>query len=204
MIPFDLYLAYIAASFVVVIVPGPSVTLIIANSLAHGPRAGLLNVVGSQLGLAAMVAVLVFGLASVIETMAWWFDWVRLAGALYLVWLGIRLVRSRGVIGYAPPVARSDRGFFWQGLAVAVSNPKTLLFFGAFIPQFVDPSGDYLTRTAVLGVTFMVVAAIFDGAYALLAGGTGRWLSRARVRLVSRVSGLILIAGGVWLATIRR
>src|SRR5438105_13980200 len=91
-------LAYVAACFAIVIVPGPTVTLIIANSLRHGARAGLFNVAGTQLGLALMIAVLCVGLASIIATMGVWFDWVRLAGAAYLVWLGVKLLRGTGAL----------------------------------------------------------------------------------------------------------
>jgi threonine/homoserine/homoserine lactone efflux protein len=84
----ELYLAFVAACIVVAVIPGPMVALVVANSLSHGTRAGLLNVAGAQLGLALMLGSLVVGLASIIATMGWWFDWLRLAGAAYLVWLG--------------------------------------------------------------------------------------------------------------------
>ena len=201
----ELYLSYVLAGILIVIVPGPTVTLVIANSMNHGTRAGLLNVAGTQLGLALMTGVVIVGLASIIETMAWWFDWMRLAGAAYLVWLGWKLLRSPGTLadpGKAPPPPRG--GFFWQGFLVILSNPKALLLFGAFIPQFVDPTGDYVWQVALLGATFMATATVFDSAYALLAGRAGRMLTRARVRLVSRVSGALLVGGGVWLALARR
>jgi threonine/homoserine/homoserine lactone efflux protein len=94
-------------------------------------------------------------------------------------------------------------GFFWQGFLVLMANPKALLLFGAFIPQFVDPNGDYVGQVILLGVTAMVVAGTFDSAYALLAGRARTWLSPPRVRLVSRLSGAFLIGGGVWLALAR-
>lgn len=102
----EVYLAYLIACTLVAIVPGPTVTLVVANSLTHGTRAGLLNVAGTQLALALMIGILVVGLASIIETMGRWFDWARLAGAAYLVWLGCRLVRATGAL--AGP-ARSRR-----------------------------------------------------------------------------------------------
>ena len=85
-----------------------------------------------------------------------------------------------------------------------LSNPKALFFFGAFIPQFIDPAGNALTQTLILGATFMAVATILDGGYALLAGRAGRWLSRTRVRALEIGSGACLVAGGVWLALTRR
>src|SRR5712672_194953 len=97
----ELYAAYLVACLVIVIVivPGPTVTLIIANSLRHGTRAGLLNVIGTQLGLAVMIGVVGIGLTSLIEAMGHWFDWLRLAGAAYLVWLGWKMIRSSGQDG---------------------------------------------------------------------------------------------------------
>src|SRR2546430_14166774 len=90
----QIYLTYLLACIAITIIPGPTVTLIIANSLSHGTRAGLLNVAGTQLGLALMLGVLLVGLSSIIATMGWWFDWVRIAGAVYLVWIGWKLLRS--------------------------------------------------------------------------------------------------------------
>ena len=177
----DLYLAYVLACVVIAIIPGPTVTVIVANSLAYGTRAGLLNVAGTQLGLALLMATLAAGLSAVIAVMGWWFDWLRIAGA-------------------APPRG----GFFLQGLLVMLANPKALLFFGAFIPQFVDARGDYVAQILLLGVTAMVVALVSDGAYALLTGRAGVLLSRRRVRLVSRLSGVFLVGGGIWLALTRR
>jgi homoserine/homoserine lactone efflux protein len=132
-----------------------------------------------------------------------WFDWLRLLGAAYLIWLGWKLLRSTGAFdqpGSAPP---PRGGFFLQGFLVLLGNPKALLWFGAFIPQFVDPTGDYVRQVVLLGLTAMATAAISDGGYAILAGGAGRLLSRQRVRLISRVSGLFLIGGGAWLALTR-
>ena len=198
-----LYLTYLVACIVIIIVPGPTVTLIIANSLRHGTRAGLLNVAGTQLGIAVMIALVGIGLASLIEALGWWFDWVRLAGAAYLVWLGIKLIRAPDAFGEAGAAPRPRGGFLLQGFLVALSNPKTLVFFGAFIPQFIDPAGDYLQQVAIMGVTAIVVASISDGLYAILVGGAGRRMSQQLSRWLSRVSGGILIGGGVWLALTR-
>ena len=107
-----------------------------------------------------VIGILAVGLTSLMATMGYWFDWVRFAGAAYLVWLGIKLVRSpvEGIgEGEAPAPPRG--GFFLQGFVVALSNPKLLVFFGAFIPQFMDMSKDHLSQVLILGVTFMVLAA---------------------------------------------
>ena len=196
----DLYLAYIAACFVIAIIPGPTVTVIIANSLAHGTRAGLLNVAGTQAGLGVMMAILVVGLSSIIAAMSWLFDWLRVAGAIYLVYLGWKLLRSPEALADAKAASVPRGGFFLQGFLVLMANPKALFWFGAFIPQFIDPKGNYVAQIVLLGVTAMAVAAISDGAYAVLTGRASQWLSRSRIRVVSRVSGCFLVGGGIWLA----
>lgn len=199
----QLYLTYLAACIAITIIPGPTVTLIIANSLSHGTRAGLLNVAGTQLGLAIMLGVLLVGLSQVIATMGVWFDYVRIAGAIYLVWIGWKLLRSSGAMGALDKTPKPRGGFFLQGFLVLMSNPKALLWFGAFIPQFVDPNGNYVGQIMLLGATAMATAALTDGAYAILGGRTGKVMSRQRIKLASRLSGLFLIGGGVWLAFTR-
>ena len=196
----ELYAAYLVACLIVVLVPGPTVTLILANSIRHGTRAGLLNVLGTQAGL----AVVGLGLTSLMEAAGHWFDWLRLAGAAYLIWLGWKMIRSSGADSDGATPARPRGGFLTQGILVALSNPKTLIFFGAFFPQFIDPARDHGLQILIMGLTAMLVAAVSDSVYALAAGRAGRALSAKRVRLLSRVSGGFLIGGGLWLAFSRR
>jgi threonine/homoserine/homoserine lactone efflux protein len=200
----QLYLAFVAACIALALLPGPMVTLVIANGLRHGTRAALINVAGAQLGLAIVIGIVAVGLTSLMATMGYWFDWVRFAGAAYLVWLGIKLIRFpvEGLNADDPPPPPRG-GFFLQGLLVLLSNPKVLVFFGAFIPQFMDMSRDHLSQVVVLGVTFMAVAGITDAMYALLSGRARAMFSARRTRLVSRVSGSFMIGGGIWLALTR-
>jgi threonine/homoserine/homoserine lactone efflux protein len=198
------YLAFVAACIALALLPGPIVTLVIANGLRHGTRAALTNVAGAQAGLAIVIGIVAVGLTSLMATMGYWFDWVRFAGAAYLVWLGIKLIRSpvEEVSADAPPPPPRG-GFFLQGFLVLLSNPKVLVFFGAFIPQFVDLNKDHVPQVALLGVTFMVTAAMSDMVYALLAGRARKFFSKQRTRLVSRISGGFMIGGGIWLALTR-
>ncbi|MCG6207957.1 LysE family translocator [Rhodopseudomonas sp. HC1] len=200
----ELYLTYVAACVALTLLPGPVVTLVIANGLRHGTRAALLNIAGAQLGLGLVIALVAAGLTTLMATMGYWFDWVRLVGAAYLVWLGIGLIRNpvEGVATDAAP--RTPRGgFFLQGLLVLLANPKVLVFFGAFIPQFVDMQRDHVPQVALLGVTFMVIVAMTDAIYALLAGRARTMFSARRTRLLSRISGSFMIGGGIWLALSR-
>ena len=167
----QVYLAFLAACIALALLPGPVVTLVIANGLRHGTRAALTNIAGVQTGLAIVIGIVAVGLTTLMATMGYWFDWVRLAGAAYLVWLGIKLIRApvEGVNADAPPPPPRG-GFFLQGFVVLLSNPKVLVFFGAFIPQFMDMSRDHFSQVALLGVTFMITGAITDSIYAILAG----------------------------------
>ena len=181
----QVYLAFLAACIALALLPGPVVTLVIANGLRHGTRAALTNIAGVQTGLAIVIGIVAVGLTSLMATMGYWFDWVRFAGAAYLVWLGIKLIRApvEGVsVDEPPPPPRG--GFFLQGFVVLLSNPKVLVFFGAFIPQFMDMSRDHVSQVALLGVTFMITGAITDSIYAILAGRARKFFSARRTRLL--------------------
>jgi homoserine/homoserine lactone efflux protein len=219
MIDLATYLTFLAACAAVVAVPGPTVTVIIANSLRHGAKAGLANVGGTQAGLAVMLVVLAAGLQLVIEAMGAVFFYVKLAGAAYLIWLGLKMWRSRhddtSIAEEAEARAASITApfawgrYFWQGVLVIWSNPKALLFFGAFIPQFVTHGGGAETwpvalQTLLLGGTFMAVATVLDSAYALAAGRAGHLLTGTRRRILDRIGGTALIGGGIWLALTKR
>lgn len=200
------WLAFAIASFLIVIVPGPTVTIIIANSLRSGTRAGLLNVAGTQVGVLTMIVILAVGLKTVVAVVGEAFIFLKVAGALYLIWLGIKLWRANGSLGDADPAMklRTTAGYVWQGFAVIWSNPKALFLFGAFIPQFVSASGNPAAQTVGLGLTFVVIATVCDSVYAFAAGRTGGWLNKRNIRLVERVSGSCLIGGGLWMLAARR
>jgi threonine/homoserine/homoserine lactone efflux protein len=200
----NLYLAFVAACIALALLPGPVVTLVIANGLRYGTRAALTNIAGVQAGLTIVIGIVAVGLTSLMATMGYWFDWVRFAGAAYLVWLGIKLIRFpvQGVNADAPPPPPRG-GFFLQGFVVLLSNPKVLVFFGAFIPQFMDMNRDHFSQVTLLGVTFMVIAGMTDALYAVLAGRARRFFSARRTKALSRISGGFMIGGGVWLALTR-
>jgi threonine/homoserine/homoserine lactone efflux protein len=181
------------------------VTVIIASSLARGTRAGLMNILGTQIGMLTMVIVVAFGLEAVVSFMGWAFDWIKLAGAAYLIWIGINMLRSDGRLGEGSagrprtPLQDATRGFF-----VIWSNPKALIFLGALLPQFVDKTHPAFPQIILLGLIFMAIASSTDSMYALLAGRMRHLLSATRVKIVSRISGVVLICGGVWLSLLKR
>lgn len=196
---------YLGACFILAIVPGPTVTVILANSLKGGTLAGLSIIAGTQVGLVTMIGVVALGLEAVMGFMAFAFDWIKLAGAAYLVWLGFNMLRSSGELGHATAgPAKSYARLVVDGFLVIWSNPKALIFLGAFLPQFVTEEAATFPQVMVLGVFFMLIAGSTDAIYAVLGGRARSLLSSARIKLVSRISGAILMAGGVWLALQKR
>jgi threonine/homoserine/homoserine lactone efflux protein len=204
---FDLttIIPYLGACFLLAIVPGPTVTVIIANALARGTGAGLAIVAGTQAGFLVMTLVVALGMQALVAFMGWAFDWIKLIGAAYLVWLGWKMWRSNGELGAASVEKTKSRlAMAVEGFLVILSNPKALIFLGAFLPQFVDVTQPTFPQVMILGLFFMLVAGSTDAIYAIVAGRARGLLSAARVRVVSRVSGLLLMAGGVWLALQKR
>ena len=193
------YYAFVIAATALAIVPGPTVTVIIANSLKHGPRAGLGIVAGTQVGVIVWMLIAALGLGAAIQVMGIWFDVLRYVGAAYLVWLAVKLFRSKGDLATAIASAKPGRSFFMQGLVVIMSNPKMLVLFGALIPPFIPQGADVMKTTMFLGFTFAAIAALSDSAYAILAGRAGRWLSQKRIRLLEIISGSCLIGGAAWM-----
>ena len=198
-------LPYLAACFLFSVVPGPSVTVVVANSLVGGTRAGALTILGTEISMLSMVLVVALGLQAVMALVADAFTIIKLAGAAYLIWIGWKMFTSSGKLDMQPsgerqPLAR----YVWQGALVNWSNPKTLLFLGAFLPQFIDLSRPAFGQIMILGLIVMAVATLTDMFYAIVAGRARQVLTAARVRIMSRVSGAVLMAGGVWLALQKR
>jgi threonine/homoserine/homoserine lactone efflux protein len=204
MIAPDLYLAYILACIVLIVIPGPNVALIVANSVAHGARFGLLTVAGTSSAVVVQLSLTVLGATAVLNFLAASFDWLRWLGVVYLVWLGVAAWRAPAVdLARVGPQARSARLIFARGFLVGLTNPKTLLFYGAFLPQFITPGPTAPDQLLLLAVTFLVVAVVLDSAWALLAGRL-RGLLLAHVRLRNRLTGGLLVGAGLGLALARR
>ena len=198
-------LPYVAACLLFSIVPGPSVTVVVANSLARGTKAGLLTILGTEIAMLSMVTIVALGLEVVMSVVSEAFTIIKFVGAAYLVWIGFKMFTSSGKLEMGTPGERLPLGrYIWQGALINWSNPKTLLFLGAFLPQFVDMSRPAFDQIMTLGLIVMVVATATDAIYAVLAGSARQLLTTARVRMMNRVSGIILMCGGVWLAFQKR
>jgi threonine/homoserine/homoserine lactone efflux protein len=204
MIPLDLYLAFCAATAVLMIIPGPNVALIVANSVAHGTRFGLLTVAATSTAVVIHLALTVLGATALLNFLAASFDWLRWLGVAYLVWLGVAAWRAPATdLEQTRPQARSARVIFMRGFLVGLTNPKTLLFYGAFFPQFVRPGPDAAAQLLLLAVTFLAIAIVMDGTWAILAGRL-RALLTLHARLRNRITGGLLVGAGVGLAMARR
>lgn len=204
MIPVDLYLGFVAACVLLIVIPGPNVALIVANSVAHGARFGLLTVAGTSSAVVAQLTLTVLGASAVLIFLAASFDWLRWLGVAYLVWLGVATWRAPPVdLAGTAPQTRSARIIYGRGFLVGLTNPKTLLFYGAFFPQFVTPGPTAADQLLLLAATFLAVAIVFDSSWAILAGRL-RALLQMRVRLRNRASGGLLVGAGLGLALARR
>ena len=208
----ELFAAFLVITAVLVITPGPIVTLVIATGAREGTRAALTTVVGTTLGNAVLLAAIAFGLSWVVRNAATLFEVLRWAGAAYLIWLGIQAWRHAGETSAADLLGETSaadlpRGHVhvWRGFAVALSNPKTIAFFTAFLPQFVDPTLPVERQLAVMCAVSVVLAAFTDSAWGIAAGLGRMWfMQSSRAKLLGRLSGVALIGGGLWLSLARR
>jgi threonine/homoserine/homoserine lactone efflux protein len=197
-----LFAGFLAITIVLLLAPGPIVTLVITTSATRGMRAGLITVAGTSTGNAILIAAIALGLSWVLAHAVYLFEALRWLGAAYLVWLGVQAWRHAGAP--APRVA-GNHVHFRRGLTVALSNPKTLAFFTAFLPQFVDPSLPAARQLTVMCAVTVLLAALSDSCWAIASGLGRAWLMAApRAQLLGRASGLTLIGGGIWLSLARR
>jgi threonine/homoserine/homoserine lactone efflux protein len=196
--------AFVLASLVLAVTPGPAVLYIIARSLSQGRRSGLASVAGVALGNLGNAVGAALGLAALFAVSATSFTVIKWAGALYLVWLGVQALRRPDVDGaqsVRPPAQALGR-VFRDGFFVALLNPKTALFFAAFLPQFISPAGPAAQQSIALGVMFVVVAASTDVCYAISAGVLAPRLSKVRGagRVGRYLSATVYIGLGVYTA----
>jgi homoserine/homoserine lactone efflux protein len=199
----QLFTAFILITLVLVVTPGPIVTLVISTGATRGMRAALTTVAGTTLGNAILLLAIALGLSWVLANALVLFEVLRWAGAAYLVWLGVQAWRHAGEASSAP--SPSGRVFFTRGVLVALSNPKTIVFFTAFLPQFIDPSLPAGRQLAAMCVVSLVMAAATDTAWAVASGLGRAWFMKpSRAKILGRLSGTVLIGGGVWLSLARR
>lgn len=200
---FQLFSAFLLITVVLFLTPGPIVTLVVSTGASRGTRAALGVVAGSSCGNAILITAIACGLSFVVRNAALLFEIMRWAGVAYLIWLGVQAWRHADRMVSAAPPARGV--YFTRGFLAAVTNPKTIAFFTAFLPQFLDPALPVERQLVVMGVASVLLGAVIDSGWAAAAGWGRSWfLSPVRARLLGRVSALALIGGGIWLSLARR
>jgi threonine/homoserine/homoserine lactone efflux protein len=193
--PWPLFSAFLIASLVLAVTPGSGVLYIVTRSLVQGRRSGLVSVAGVALGNLGNALAASLGLAALFAVSAAAFTVVKYAGALYLVYLGVQMLRAPRIDrAAADSGAVASSRVFRDGFVVALLNPKTTMFFAAFLPQFLSPGGAPMLQSMALGALFVAIAAVTDSGYALAAGAAAPALRRGGVRRVGR-----MIGGGVFI-----
>jgi threonine/homoserine/homoserine lactone efflux protein len=198
--------AFTAVAFALVVIPGPSVLFVIGRGMAFGRRAAIATVFGNTAGVYVQVIALALGLSAVIQRSETVFTAIKLAGAAYLVVLGIRAIRSRRALAFAveaAPPPRSLARTIWEGFLVGLTNPKATIFFATILPQFVDPARGHTTlQLLVLGLVFAVVALVSDSTWGIAAGSARERLGRSPRRLarLGAAGGVTMIGLGLGLA----
>jgi len=202
--------AFLLTVFVLIAIPGPSVLFVVSRGVTLGRRAALATVAGNSGGLAAQLLFVALGLGSLLARSVFLFTLLKLAGAAYLVVLGLRMLRNRRALAAvldATVVPKATRRILREGFVVGVTNPKSLIIFTAVVPQFVDRgSGHIQLQLAVLGAVCVIVALVSDSGWALASGTARLWLARSprRLALVGGAGGLAVIGLGISLAVTGR
>jgi threonine/homoserine/homoserine lactone efflux protein len=206
----DHLLGYALASFVLIVIPGPSVLFVVGRALAYGRRTALATVCGNAAGNYVVAACAAFGIGTLVQRSVAVFTVVKLAGALYLAWLGIQAIRRRKALASAfagPAEARGDRRAAREGFIVGVTNPKALILFGAVLPQFVDRAAGHVpVQMLLLSLVSIAIGLVSDSLWGVTAGFVRSWFARSdrRFELVGGAGGLAMIGVGLTVAVTGR
>ncbi len=200
-----IYLAFVVATTIMIALPGPSLLLTVAHSISFGWRPALATVAGETMGIAVQLAVAAIGVTSLLNAVAGAFEWLRWAGAAYLVYLGVKQWRSAAEPLDIGTSSLSKTNLFVQGLVVTIPNPKSLVFIAAFLPQFIDAARPLGIQFAVIVPTFLVITFVVTSVWAVVAGNARALLQRRRAfPSVLRTAGGLMIVAGVGLVLARR
>jgi RhtB (resistance to homoserine/threonine) family protein len=195
-------LPFLAIAMLLIVIPGPDTAMVTKNALVGGRRAGILAALGVSIGLTIWTAAAALGIAALLHASEIAFDTLKFAGALYLAWIGIQMLRSRGLVGDEIGMrGTSGAKALRQGLLTDLGNPKVAVFFTSLLPQFVHGNGSAFAPLLFLGAMFVVLTLLWLAVYALAVGHASEWLRRPRVRrALDRFTGVVLISFGVRLA----
>jgi RhtB (resistance to homoserine/threonine) family protein len=198
-------LPFLAIAILLIVIPGPDTAMVTKNAVVGGRRSGVYAALGVSIGLTIWTAAAALGIAALLRASQLGFDILKIAGAVYLAWVGIQMLRSRGAVPDASGRGASGVRALRQGLLSDLGNPKIAVFFTSLLPQFVHGTGSAFVPLLFLGAVFAVLTLFWLAAYALAVGHASGWLRRPQVRLwLDRFTGVVLIGFGVRLALERR
>ena len=198
-------LPFLAISILLIVIPGPDTAMVTKNAVVGGRRSGVYAALGVAIGLTIWTAAAALGIAALLRASSLAFDALKIAGALYLTWVGIQMLRSRGVVAHDATRPASGRRALRQGLLSDLGNPKIAVFFTSLLPQFVQGDTQAFMPLLFLGAIFAALTLFWLAAYALAVGHASGWLRRPSVRrALDRFTGVVLIGFGVRLALERR
>jgi threonine/homoserine/homoserine lactone efflux protein len=199
------FLAFVVATTIMIALPGPSVLLTVAHSISFGWQHALSTVAGATMGIAVQLIVAAIGLTSLLNVVAGAFEWLRWAGAAYLVYLGIKQWRSASEPLKFDTSSVSKKNLFVQGLVITIPNPKSLIFIAAFLPQFIDAARPLGLQFPVIVPTFLAITFTITSVWALVAGKVSGFVQSQRAfQTVLRTAGGLMIIAGAGLALARR
>jgi RhtB (resistance to homoserine/threonine) family protein len=202
------FLPFLAISILVIVMPGPDTAMVVKNALVGGRRSGIYASIGVSLGLTVWTVMTAAGVAALLQASAVAFTVLKLAGAVYLIWLGVQLLRARDAVaaaGHGVAVGSQGGRALRQGLISNLSNPKIAVFFTSFLPQFVHGDGPVFAALLLLGVVFALITLVWLVAYVMVVDAASAVMRRPSVRrALDRITGAILIALGINLAFEKR
>ncbi|GAB2183737.1 LysE family translocator [Roseibium sp. LAB1] len=202
----ELFSAYVVATLIVLAIPGPTIMLVVSYALTQGRKSALASVLGVGLGDATAATASLMGLGAILAASATAFTVLKWVGAIYLVWLGIKMWRSRATaLGPHQVADVPARKIFWHAYVVTALNPKGIVFFMAFLPHFIAPKAPVVPQLALLGTTFVVLGILNAAVYALAAAALGQKLRNpSLLMLINKVGGAFLISAAAMTATLQR
>lgn len=202
----ELYSAYIVATLIVLAVPGPTIMLVVSYALTQGRKSAFASVMGVGLGDATAAAASLMGLGAILAASATAFTALKWVGAAYLVWLGIKMWRSRpAALGPHSVAEIPARKIFWHAYMVTALNPKGIIFFMAFLPHFIAQQAPVVPQLALLGTTFVILGIVNAAVYAMAAAAIGQKLRNpSLIQLINRIGGGFLISAAAMTATLQK
>lgn len=199
------YITFVVASMALIVVPGPNVLVVVSTSISHGAKRGLQTVLGTSSAMAIQLIIAALGTTWLVVSIVDGLELLRWLGVAYLMYLGVTHLSSLMNKENDGKIKITGKGTFCRGFIVSLTNPKTILFFSAFLPQFVSPNEEYMNQITILSITFLVLATLLDGLYAIMAGHIQSVIQGPRVQKIQNgVSGLLFLGAGAFLAAMRK